>query len=112
MPGELGVTGSSLPPAELYPGYVRGEAYLAASQGGEAAAELQKALDHSGLVLNEPIAALAHVGFARAARALAGICQGSRAIRAVLRALERCRPQYPHSQTSQSGVPQAPLIRS
>jgi Tfp pilus assembly protein PilF len=45
---------------------VRGEAYLAAHQGKEAAAEFQKILDHPGIVVNEPIGALAHVGLARA----------------------------------------------
>jgi cytochrome c-type biogenesis protein CcmH/NrfG len=50
----------------LYPIYVRGEAYLAAHQGGEAAAEFQKILDHRGIVLNEPIGALAHLQLGRA----------------------------------------------
>jgi DNA-binding winged helix-turn-helix (wHTH) protein len=50
----------------LYPVYVRGEAYLAAHQGREAAAELQKILDHRGIVLNEPIGALAHLQIGRA----------------------------------------------
>jgi tetratricopeptide (TPR) repeat protein len=50
----------------LYPTYVRGEAYLAAGQGSAAAAEFQKILDHPGVVLNEPIGALAHLGLARA----------------------------------------------
>jgi DNA-binding winged helix-turn-helix (wHTH) protein/tetratricopeptide (TPR) repeat protein len=50
----------------LYPVYVRGEAYLAAHQGREAAAEFQKILDHRGIVLNEPIGALAHVQLGRA----------------------------------------------
>src|SRR5258706_7945234 len=50
----------------LYPVYVRGEAYLAAHQGGEAAAEFQKILDHRGIVLNEPIGALARLQIARA----------------------------------------------
>jgi hypothetical protein len=36
----------------LYHVYVRGEAYLAAGQGKEAAAEFQKILDHSGIVWN------------------------------------------------------------
>jgi len=49
-----------------YPLYVRGEAYLAARQGSEAAAEFQKILDHPGIVFNEPIGALAHLGLARA----------------------------------------------
>jgi DNA-binding winged helix-turn-helix (wHTH) protein len=50
----------------LYPVYVRGEAYLAARQGNEAAAEFQKILDHRGIVLNEPIGALAHLQLGRA----------------------------------------------
>jgi hypothetical protein len=44
---------------------MRGEAYLAAHQGGEAAVEFQKILDHCGIVLNSPIGALAHLGVAR-----------------------------------------------
>lgn len=50
----------------LYPIYVRGEARQAAHQGREAAAEFQKILDHRGVVVNEPIGALAHLGLARA----------------------------------------------
>ena len=60
---ELGDTGG---PVMLAPVYVRGEACLAAHQGSEAAAEFQKILDHRGVVLNEPIGALAHLGLARA----------------------------------------------
>ena len=51
---------------KLYPVYVRGEAYLAAHQGSEAAAEFQKILDHRGIVLNEPIGALAQLQLGRA----------------------------------------------
>jgi eukaryotic-like serine/threonine-protein kinase len=50
----------------LYPVYVRGEAYLAAHQGHRAAAEFQKILNHPGIVLNEPIGALAHLQLGRA----------------------------------------------
>jgi tetratricopeptide (TPR) repeat protein len=50
----------------LYPVYVRGEAYLAARQGSEAAAEFQKILDHRSIVLNEPIGVLAHLQLGRA----------------------------------------------
>jgi eukaryotic-like serine/threonine-protein kinase len=50
----------------LYPVYVRGEAYLAAHRGIEAAAEFQKILDHRGIVANCPIGALAHLGLGRA----------------------------------------------
>jgi serine/threonine protein kinase/tetratricopeptide (TPR) repeat protein len=50
----------------LYPIYVRGEAYLAAHRGSEAVPEFRKILDHRGIVLNEPIGALAHLQLARA----------------------------------------------
>ncbi|MGB6875488.1 MAG: protein kinase [Candidatus Acidiferrales bacterium] len=50
----------------LYPIYLRGEAYLAAKNGAAAAGEFQKILDHAGVVGNEPISPLAHLGFARA----------------------------------------------
>jgi hypothetical protein len=50
----------------LYPAYVRGEAYLAAHQGAEAAAEFQKILDHRGIVVSDPIGALAHLQLGRA----------------------------------------------
>ena len=50
----------------LYPTYVRGEAYLAAGQGKDAAAEFQKIIDHSGIVWNCWTGALAHLGVARA----------------------------------------------
>jgi eukaryotic-like serine/threonine-protein kinase len=50
----------------LYPIYARGEAYLAENQGSAAAAEFHKVLDHRGIVLNEPIGALAHLQLGRA----------------------------------------------
>jgi eukaryotic-like serine/threonine-protein kinase len=65
-PTELGVAGAILNFASLYPVYVRGEAYLAAHQGNEAAAEFQKILNHRSIVLNEPIGALAHLQIGRA----------------------------------------------
>ena len=49
-----------------YPIYLRGQAYLAAHQAAAAAAEFQKLLDHPGVILNNPIAALARLGRARA----------------------------------------------
>jgi eukaryotic-like serine/threonine-protein kinase len=50
----------------MYPVFVRGEAYLAEHRGSEAANEFQKILDHRGIVLKEPIGALARLGLARA----------------------------------------------
>jgi eukaryotic-like serine/threonine-protein kinase len=49
----------------LYPSYIRGEAYLAAGDGKEAAREFQKIIDHSGIVWNCWTGALAHLGVAR-----------------------------------------------
>jgi len=76
IPYELGspTTGGSeflLGAGSLYPAYVRGLADLAAHQGAEAAGEFQKILDHRGIVVSDPIGALAHVQLGRA-YALAG----------------------------------------
>jgi predicted Zn-dependent protease len=65
-PYELGAPASSFNFVSLYPVYVRGGAYLAAHQRAENGAEFQKILDHRGVVVNEPIGALAHLGLARA----------------------------------------------
>jgi eukaryotic-like serine/threonine-protein kinase len=64
-PYELGWLGTATD-FNLYPVYFRGQAFLALRQGGEAAAEFRKILDHPGVVLNEPIGALAHLGLGRA----------------------------------------------
>lgn len=53
-------------PFALYPCYLRGNAFLASNKGREAALEFQKILDHPGIVVNEPIGALAHKDLARA----------------------------------------------
>jgi eukaryotic-like serine/threonine-protein kinase len=63
--GGNGINGGAYLPA-LHPMYVRGEAYLAAHRGSEAAAEFQKILDHRGIVVNQPIGALAHLQIGRA----------------------------------------------
>jgi eukaryotic-like serine/threonine-protein kinase len=60
----------------LYPTYIRGEVYLAAGQGKEAAIEFQKILDHSGIVWNCWTGALAHLGVARANALQAKTAQG------------------------------------
>ena len=64
-PYELGHTNDDFTFA-LYPVYFRGESYLAAKDGSAAITEFQKILDHSGVVGNEPIGALAHLGLGRA----------------------------------------------
>jgi len=64
-PYELGHTNEDFTCA-LYPIYFRGRAYLAAKNAAAAAGEFQKILDHAGVVGNEPIGALAHLGLGRA----------------------------------------------
>ena len=67
VPYELAVPGSWFGFfGALYPVYVRGHAYMAAHQGAEAAAEFQKILDHRGIVVSDPIGALAHLQLGRA----------------------------------------------
>jgi predicted Zn-dependent protease len=50
----------------LYPIYVRGEAYLVEKKGTEAAAEFQKILDHRGIVVSDPVGAVARLQLGRA----------------------------------------------
>ena len=50
----------------LYPIYARGQAYLAARQGAEAAREFQKILDHPGIIVGDPIGVLARLQVGRA----------------------------------------------
>ena len=68
VPYELGAPNTSLRGffGALYPIYVRGLAYLAAGQGLEGATEFKKILDHSGVVVSDPIGALARVRLGRA----------------------------------------------
>ena len=56
-------------------------------QGSAAAAEFQKIVDHAGVAGNEPIAALAHLGLARAYALQAKTSQGTDADAARARAL-------------------------
>lgn len=66
-PYELGVsTQSPFTWTAMYPVFVRGEAYLAARDSSKAVTEFQRVLDHRGIVLNQPIGALARLSLARA----------------------------------------------
>jgi tetratricopeptide (TPR) repeat protein len=58
LPYELGIG--------LYPAYLRGQVQLSAHNGAAAVTEFQKLLDHPGVVLNDPIGALAHLQIGRA----------------------------------------------
>jgi eukaryotic-like serine/threonine-protein kinase len=50
----------------LYPVYVRGQAQMAAGRGSEAAVEFHKIISHPGIVVNDPVGALARLQYARA----------------------------------------------
>ena len=62
----------------MYPVYLRAQAQLAIHNGGAAAAEFQKFLDHRGVILNFPLGTLARLGLARA-HALQGNAAKARA---------------------------------
>jgi len=73
----------------MYPIYVRGQAYLLANDGGAAAAEFQKMIDHRGVLWNFPLGSLAHLGLARA-RAMTGDRAGEDRVSGFFRAMEGC----------------------
>jgi eukaryotic-like serine/threonine-protein kinase len=75
-PLELANPGSTAVPT-LYPAYLRGRAYLAMGDGPRAVTEFRKFTDRPGLVLNDPLGALAHLGLARAYKS-SGDLQNSR----------------------------------
>ena len=68
VPYDLALPGTALfgHYGALYPVYVRGLACLAGHQGAEAAAEFRKILDHRGLVLVDPVGAMARLELGRA----------------------------------------------
>ncbi len=79
----------------LYPVYVRGEAYLAARQGAEAAAEFQKILDNRGIVFADPIGALAHLQLARAFVLMGDMAKAKAAYRDFLTLWNGADPEIP-----------------
>jgi eukaryotic-like serine/threonine-protein kinase len=81
-PIEFGEMRFTANPTCLYPTYIRGNAYLAAGRGKEAATEFQKIIDHNGVVWNCWTGALAHLGIARANALQATTGQGADAARA------------------------------
>ena len=93
----------------FYTIYVRGLAYLAAHQGAEAAVEFQKILDHRGIVVSDPIGALAHLQLGRASCCPAIPPKPGRLTR-IPRALEGRRRGHPHPRAGPSRIRQAPLI--
>jgi tetratricopeptide (TPR) repeat protein len=79
IPYELGAPRGSVTCffGALYPILFRGEAYLAAHKGLEAAREYQKLLDHRGIMIGDPVSALAGYGLAQS-YALSGDASNAR----------------------------------
>ena len=67
VPYELGTQRSTIHGffGALYPIFVRGNAYLAARRGADAASEFHKILAHPGIVVSDPVGLLAHLQLAR-----------------------------------------------
>jgi hypothetical protein len=86
VPYELGAPRSSIHAlfGALYPIYVRGEAYLAAHRGTAAGAEFQKILDHRGIVVSDPIGALARLKLGRAFALAGDICESESCLSGLL----------------------------
>ena len=76
LPYELGGVQADMTGMTIY---LRGLSYLAAQQGDSAAGEFQKILQHRGLIVNEPISVLSHLGVARAYALQAKSAQGGEA---------------------------------
>jgi hypothetical protein len=66
--------------------HLRGQAYLTAHRGQDAALEFQKIVDHRGIVLTSIIGALSQVGLARAFILQGDILEGPRRLRKLLQA--------------------------
>ena len=66
LPYEIGSPAPVSLSFNLYPAFLRGQAYLEKRQGAAAAAEFQKIIDHPGVVVTEPIGALARLDIGRA----------------------------------------------
>jgi tetratricopeptide (TPR) repeat protein len=69
----------------MYPTYVRGLSYAALGKAAEAAAEFQKILEHPGVVLEDPMGALARLQLARAWTAAGDVGKGKSAYEDLLR---------------------------
>jgi hypothetical protein len=71
------------------------QAFLASHQGAQAAAEFQKIVDWRGVVGNEPIGALAHLGLARSYALMGDGAKSSHAYNAVLFLWKDADPNIP-----------------
>ncbi len=75
--------------------YLRGQAFLSAHQGAAAAGEFRRVLDHSGVVLNFVVGALAHLGLGRAYALTGDTVQARKAYQDFLTLWRDADPQIP-----------------
>ena len=79
----------------LYPSWIRGQAYLAANNGTAAAVEFKKLIDHPGIVLNQPIASLAHLQLGRACARAGDVVQARAAYQEFIMLWKDADPDIP-----------------
>jgi serine/threonine protein kinase/tetratricopeptide (TPR) repeat protein len=79
----------------MYPTYVRGLAYLALRKAEKAAAEFQKIIDHPGVVLEDPMGALARLQLARAWTMAGDVAKAKTAYEELLRLWKEADPAIP-----------------
>jgi tetratricopeptide (TPR) repeat protein len=65
-PYELAITSNLSNVVNMYPAYVRGQAYLSVGEGALAAAEFKRVLEHPGVAQNSIVSALSQLQLARA----------------------------------------------
>jgi hypothetical protein len=94
----------------LYPVYIRGIAYLASRQPVEGATEFQKILDHRGIVLEDPVDAMARLQLASALASWGSVVRVKAAYEDFLD-LWKSADQQLYARASQGGVRQAPAAR-
>jgi eukaryotic-like serine/threonine-protein kinase len=104
-PIEFGLTPFLANISCLYPTYIRAQAYLAAGQGAQAAAEFQKVVDHGGIVWNCWTGALAKLGVARANVLEAKSSTGAQADAARSRALTAYNDFFKLWKDADSSIP-------
>lgn len=97
MPYDLALPGTAFYGrfGSLYPAYIRGEAYLAAGRGQDAAAEFRKVLSHLSIVLADPISALAYLQLGRAYAVLGDRTNSANAYKEFLTLWKDADPDIP-----------------
>jgi tetratricopeptide (TPR) repeat protein len=79
----------------LYPAYIRGLAYLQMGDGGSAAAEFRKLLDHPGIVGRSVNGALSHLELARAQKMMGDIAAARKSYEDFLALWKGADPDIP-----------------